>query len=289
MLIIKAIAGALVLASVIGTGYLLKEFTGSVNGVPSVSAEQREQRDLVLQQKAEQLMTTDNEPGEKAFKSAEELLAMGEIPAAEERLKYVVSNYPSAKCSTHARRILGELNVDRLLDPDVLEGKIQFVVKSGDTFIGIVRRYGTTMDSLVHHSRLMKADARSLRLGDQLTVMPLKMRVVVNDRLKTLTVFDGDEFVKEYPILKSSYNGKSNRKLKIDSIHGEYNGRRYLDQSDDYLFASKIITLSDKSLVIRALSDDIDDDFSFGFFLNPADMQELPLLIRSNNEIEIRR
>lgn len=290
ILIIKAIAGLLVLGAMGGTAYLMKEYTGTVKDMPGTMMERQRQVELTLKQKAEQGIKSDNEPGEKAFKRAKELLAMESMAEAEEKLKYIVSFYPSAKCAAAARRILGEINVDRLLDPEWEEGKTVLSVKSGDTFTRIVSQNKTTMDSLVHLSKLMRADHRSLHPGDKLTVMPLEMRVVIDLRRKTLTLWHGGEFIKEYPVEKISYKGTDGvKRLKIDSIRGWFRGKVYPSHAEQYLGSSKIITLSDKSLAIRAVSDDNEGDFGLGFLLSPADVEELPLLLRPGNDLEIRR
>lgn len=289
ILIIKAIAALLVLGAMGGTAYLMKEYTGTVKDMPGAVMEQQRRVELELKKKAEQGIRSDNEPGEKAFQRAKELLVMKSMAEAEAKLNYIVSFYPSAKGAVEARRILGEINVDRLLDPDWREGKKVVTVKRGDTFTRIVSRNKTTMDSLVHLSKLMRADHRSLHPGDKLVVMPLELRVVIDLRRETLTLWRGGEFVKEYPLLKIAYTGKGNvKRLTVGTIRGWYRGRFYPAHAEQYRASSKVIALSDKSLAIRALPEDNEDDFGLGFALSPMDMEELPLLLRPGNDVEIR-
>jgi hypothetical protein len=289
MLIIKAVAALLVLGAMGGTAYLMQEYTGTVKDMPGTMMERQRKVELELKQKAERGIRSDNEPGEKAFQRAKELLAMESMVKAEEKLKYIVSFYPSAKCASEARRILGEINVDRLLDPEWKEGKTIVKVKSGDTFTRIVSKNKTTMDSLVHLSKLMRADHRSLHPGDKLTVMPLEMRVVIDNRRKTLTLWKGGEFIKEYPMQKISFKGKKAvTRLKVGNIRGWYRGKLYPSHAEEYRASSKVIALSDKSLAMRAVSEDDEEGFGLGFLLTSADMEELPLLLRPGNEVEIR-
>ena len=288
MLIVKAIAGAAVLCAVGSTAYLIKDFTGTVSEIPTSMNERQKQVELALKQKTEELVLTDNQPGEKAFRRVKQLLANGNMKKAEQQLKYVISNYPTAESAIHARRILGEINLDRILDPRNKKGKVEVTVKSGDTFTRIIKNNKTTMDSLVHHSQLMRKDHRSIHPGDKLTIMPLNMRAVINVRRKTMTLHSGDEFVKEYIILKQSYTGSGVKKAKITSIRGHKDGRSYLPYTDGYRSASKTVILSEQSLMLRADGVDTEDDFSSGFTLSRADMEELPLLLRPGNEVEIR-
>lgn len=289
MLTIKVIAGLLVIGAVIGTAYLMKEFTGTVKDMPGTMMEVQRQKELTLKKKAEAGLMSDNEPGEKAFQRARELLAMESMAEAEDKLKYITSFYPSAKSAKKARYILGEINMDRLLDPDWKDGKKAITVKSGDSYSAIVRNQKTTMDSLAHLSKLKDTDSRALRPGKKLTVMPLEFRVVIDLRRENLTVWKGGEYVKEYPLQKVNYQLKEKSKhLQLGSIRGWYGDKFVSVHSANYREATKVIQLSDKSLAIRALTDDTQEDFGRGFYLSIADMEELPLILRPGNDIEIK-
>ena len=288
-LIIKAVAMLLMLGVVGGTIYLIKEYTGSVQDLPGAMMERQRMVEEKLKTKTEEGGSSGNEPGEKAFQRAKELLAEESMEEAEEKMKYIVSFYPSAECATECRRILGEINLDRLLDPDWLDGKEVVTVRPGDTFSRIIAQNKTTMDSLVHLSKLKRSDHRSLHPGDKLMVMPMEMRVVIDLRLNTLTIWRGGEFVKEYPMLEASYRGKTAiKRCKISLIRGARQGKLYLSHAEEYIGSSKVIILSDKSLAIRSFSSDSDGEKSLGFMLSHADMEELPLLLRPGNDVEIR-
>jgi len=289
MLIIKAIAGLLVLGAMGGTAYLMDKYTGTVKDMPGTMMERQRQKELTLKQKAEEGVRSDNEPGEKAFQKARELLAMESMIEAEEKLKYIVSFYPSAKSAREARQILGEINMDRLLDPEWKEGKTVVTVKSGDSYSAIVRKNKTTMDSLTHLSKLKDANSRNLRPGKKLTVMPLEMRVVIDLRRGNLTILNGGEYVKEYPLQKVNYQLKGNSKhLEVGGIRGWYQDKLISVHSENYRGANKVIQLSDKSLAIRAMVKEAEEDIGRGFYLSAADMEELPLILRSGNDVEIK-
>lgn len=277
------------LMAVGATAYVVKDFTGAIIQTPGDAGKGNKDRELALKAKADQIELSDNAPGEKALLKAQRLIAQGAILEAEEKLKYVSSYYPTAKAATRARKILGEINLDRLLDPNIKEGKAEVIVERGDNYSQIISKHKTTMDSLVHFSRLKRADSASLQPGDKLTIMPLEMRVVISVRRKTLTVYNGDTYVKEYPILKSTYKGTDAMELSISSIRGIEGGKSFPSHSSRYLAADKIFNLSDKSLVIRSDVEDAEDDFSVGFSLASADIAELPLLLRPGNEVTIKR
>lgn len=289
VLIIKALALVLVLGVVGLTIYLVNEYTGSVHDLPGAMMEHQRNIEDRLKEKTKQGSRRVNEPGEKAFQRAKELLTEGAMIEAEDKLKYIVSFYPAAECAHECRRILGEINLDRLLDPDWREGKREVIVRPGDTFSRIIAQNQTTMDSLVHLSKLKRSDHRSLHPGDKLTVMPMEMRVVIDLRTNTFTIWKGGEFIKEYQLLNSVYRSKVLKKrCKIGLIRGRASGKLYPSHAEEYMASSKVMFLSDKSLTIRGFEGQSEDDLGLGFVLSHADMEELPLLLRPGNDVEIR-
>lgn len=273
-----------------GTAYLMNQYNGSIKDTPSVMMEKQRLVDMKLKKKADEGQRSDNEPGEKAFQRAEELLAADSMEEAEDKLKYIVSFYPSAKAAKEARRILGEMNMDKLLDPDRKGGKKKVKVKSGDSYTRIVTRNSTTMDNLAHLSKLMLTEHNRLRAGQKLTVMPLNLRVVIDTRRKTLTLWRKGEYIKEYPLKRIKYKGaKRVARTKVASIRGELNGRTFPSHTESYRAANKVIGLTDKALSIRALPDDNSGELGLGFFLSPMDAEELPLVLRPGNDVEIRK
>ena len=290
MLIIKAVTVLIVFGVIGSTIYLIKEYTGSVEDLPSAMMERQRMVEQKLKEKTGQVEKSGNEPGEKAFQRAKELLAEESMQEAEEKMKYIVSFYPAAECASECRRILGEINLDRLLDPIRMEGKRVVTVRSGDTFSRIIAENKTTMDSLVHLSNLKRSDHRSLHPGDKLVVMPMEMRVAIDLRRNTLTIWNGGEFIKEYTLLKVSYKSRSaTKRCEIGLIRGAYEGNLVLNHAEEYRGADKVIILSDKSLAMRSFSSDSDDEQSLGFKLSHADMEELPLLLRPGNDVEIKQ
>lgn len=289
VLFIKAFALLLVCGVVVGTIGLIKDFSASVEDLPGALMYHQQGVEELLKAKAKSGMESDNEPGDKAFQRAKELLANESMLEAEEKLKYIVSFYPTAESAAQCRRILGEINLDRLLDPDWTEGKKVITVQPGDTFTRIISENETTMDSLVHLSKLKRSDHRSLHPGDKLTVMPMNLRVVIDLAKKTLTLWRGGEFIKEYPVLDFSYNQRAAKKhYKIGLIRGLHEGKLYPSHAEEYVGSSKVMILSDKSLAIRGISNDSNEVSGLGFQLSHADMEELPLLLRPGNDVEIR-
>lgn len=234
------------------------------------------------------------DPGAKVFEKAREMIAVGDLAGARERLRTVVSIYPRSKAAPEARRIVGEMNLDELLSASRMEGKSVHVVRSGESFLGIAAKHNTTLDCIMHLNGLL--DLRSLHPGEELIVMPLELRVQIDPSRKALSLWEaGGRFVKEYPLLAMDLAGlKGGLRTKIAAKSGLVGSRRVTPGMKDYREAEKMFSLEKSSLQIRPL-DPVDEEAEgedlspgAGFHLSVEDTEELALLLRPGNEVEIR-
>ena len=131
----------------------------------------------------------DIDPGEKAFQKAHELLALGKLPEAREKLTTIVNVFPASSSAPVARRIVGEMNLDDILSTTHMEGKKIHVVKRGDSFLAIAAQYKTTIDCIMHLNSMMELER--IQPGDELVVMPLEFRLLIEPRRKALSLWDG--------------------------------------------------------------------------------------------------
>jgi hypothetical protein len=227
----------------------------------------------------------DIDPGEKTFQKAHELLALGRIDEAREKLATIVNIYPGSSSSPVARRILGEINLDEILSSDHMDGKQLHVVQRGDSLLGIASRYKTTIDCIMHLNSLMELPR--LQPGQELVVMPLEFRLLVDVRRNAISLWDAGRFVREYPVLHFGNAARSPRRSVIASKAAELDGRRVLPESPQYREAQKVIIIEKPSLQIRGW-DGGEEKPAAGILLRPADMEEISLLTRVGNEVEIR-
>lgn len=243
------------------------------------------QSDDDLAKMLESVEMPDIDPGEKAFQKAHELLALGKMPEAREKLSAIVNVYPSSSSAPTARRIVGEMNLDEILSTSHMEGKQLHTVKRGDSFIGIASRYRTTIDCIMHLNSMM--ELRNIQPGDELIVMPLDFRLLIEPRRNSVSLWAGGRFIREYPALHLSAAASAKRRSTIGSKSAELGERRVLPQSKDYRAAEKIIAIEKSPLQIRGW-DGTGDRPAGGILLRPQDMEEIALLTRVGNEVEIR-
>lgn len=227
----------------------------------------------------------DVDPGEKAFQKAHELLAMGRMPEAREKLTTIVNIFPNSSSAPIARRIVGEINLDEILSSSQMPGKQIHTVKRGDSLLGIAAKYNTTIDCIMHLNSMMEMPR--IQPGDELLVMPLGFRVLIEPRRKSISLWEGGRFIREYQALHFDASAKTPRRAAISSKSAELDGRRVLPQSKEYRAADKVILIDKPTLQIRGW-DEGEDKPAGGILLRPQDMEEIALLTRVGNEVEIR-
>lgn len=234
------------------------------------------------------------DPGAKVFDKARDMIAIGDLAGAREKLRTVVSVYPRSKSAPEARRIVGEMNLDDLLSASRMEGKLVHVVRSGESFLGIAAQHNTTLDCIMHLNGLL--DLKGLHPGEELIVMPLELRVQIDPARKVLSLWEaGGRFVKEYPLRAMDLSGqKGSLRTKIASKSGLVGTRRVTPGMKEYRNSAKMFALEKSPLQIRALEtageaeDGADLSPGAGFHLAVEDIEELALLLRPGNEVEIR-
>ena len=131
-------------------------------------------------------------------------------------------------------------------------------------------------------------ELKNIQPGEELVVMPLEFRLLVEPQRKALSVWDGPRLIREYPILHMRGSAKLEPgKTKISSKSAELNGHAVTPQSKDYRAAEKVIQLAKPTLQIRG-APEASGEFPSGIVLLPQDMEEISLLTRVGNDIEIR-
>ena len=226
----------------------------------------------------------DIDPGERAFQKAHELLALGRIPEAREKLNAIVNVFPNSAMAPVARRIVGEINLDEILSAGHMEGKKPYTVNRGDSLLGIAASNSTTIDMIMHLNSMMEMPR--IQPGQEILVMPLDFRLLIEPRRKSVSLWHGGKFIREYPVLHLAGHPAPQRGV-ITSKAAELDGRRVLSESKEYRAAQKVIIVDKPPLQIRSWDGGEDKPIG-GILLRPEDMEEIALLARVGNQVEIR-
>lgn len=227
----------------------------------------------------------DFEPGDRAFQKAHELIAMGKITEGREKLTAIVNVFPSSPAAPTARRIVGQMNLDEILSSGFREGKTDYEVKRGDSYFAIAGRNDTSLEMLMHLNGMMELG--SLQPGDDLQLMPLNFRILIEPQRNSLSLWDGAKFVCEYPILKLTGAAPKAGKTVIASRRASTDGKTIPPTAKNHSAASKSIQLKSPPIQIFPYNE-ADESPPSGLFLSEADIEELFLLTRTGNEVEIR-
>ncbi len=227
----------------------------------------------------------DFEPSDKAFSKAHELLALGKISEGREKLMAIVNVFPTSTAAPKARRIVGEMNLDEILSSDFTDGKSTYEVKRGDSYFAIAARNDTSLDILMHLNGMM--ELKNLQPGDDLQLMPLNFRIVIEPQRKSVALWDGAKFICEYNVVQMDGVKLSSGKTTIATRRATLDGSSVSPTAKNYRSASKSILLKSPSVQILPY-DASNETPPIGIFLREPDIEELYLLTRSGNEVEIR-
>jgi hypothetical protein len=137
----------------------------------------------------------------------------------------------------------------------------------------------------MHLNSLMELP--KIQPGDELLVMPLDFRILVEPRRKSVSLWLGGRFIRDYPVLHLDASARKPRRAAISSKAAELDGRRVTPQAKEYRAADKVIMIDKPTLQIRGW-DGVDDKPAGGILLRDEDMEEIALLTRVGNEVEIR-
>ena len=290
-IVIKIIAGLAVASVVTFTGMLAYHIAVKPLGgifekiIPEAGSVLRVQKEEDFAKLLDAAEMPDFEPGDRAFSKAHELIALGKIAEGREKLMAIVNVFPTSTAAPKARRIVGEMNLDEILSSDFTEGKTNYEVKRGDSYFAIAGRNETSLDILMHLNGMM--ELKNLQPGDELQLMPLNYRIVIEPQRKSLSLWDGAKFICEYIIVHMDGVSLNSGKTAIASRRATLDGKNVDTTAKNYRATSKSIIL--KSPPLQILRYDADEETPpRGIFLREPDIEELFLLTRTGNEVEIR-
>ena len=232
------------------------------------------------------------EPGAQAFGKATQLLSAGKMGEAREKLTTIFNIFPNSSVATKARRIVSDMNLDALLGNRNAQGRQIHTVQPGDSYLAIAAKYRTTVPMMIHLNSMKRL--KGIQPGDKLLVMPLDFRLIIDQRHQSVSIWDGGRFISEYPALSMRGLPRNSGKVAIKQIIGERFGSKLPSHDENYCSADKVIQLDSGSLQIRAWEGPVvtteaeENELPHGVLIRAEQMEELALLVRRGNLVEIR-
>lgn len=282
----KGFAACLVLA-VMASTYLVVVKVKDEIAQPALAGEEML---LVL----ESAKLPDVEPGDRASQRAAELIATDKLEEAKEKLHFIINFSPGSPGAQEARRILGEIYLDEIFAPGENDWKKKHIVSRGEAPLALAKKYETTLDCMMVVNNL---DRLQIHPDDVLYMVALNFNVRIDLEREALTLRRTisqdprrEEFVKEYPIVEFRLPGQD-KEIVMTTVRdkqGMVGARTVSTSSDSYRESQKVIWLEKGGWQIRAMPEDKDDlPEGDGFFLKRSDVEELALLLRVGNPVEI--
>ena len=228
--------------------------------------------------------------GRKHYDRAIDYIKEGELLSARNELQYMLDIYPESPTIGEAKRVLGEVNLDLMFSKIPMEGKSEYHVKGGDAWSVIARRNETTIDYI------MRANAKTttyIYKNEDLVVYHLNFEVEIDLQAGTLTVKEGEKFIKEYKILDHNLPSHfpSSTSATISEKVAWHDGRSVNFTSPNYLNSTKWIRTSKMGLFIRQFMDDEEVEEGatkpYGVMVAKADLEELFTILRGGSTVRV--
>ncbi|MEG2970796.1 MAG: LysM peptidoglycan-binding domain-containing protein [Akkermansia sp.] len=216
----------------------------------------------------------------EALAKAQILAEQGDLVAAEKILAplLILDNVVGAE----ARDTLGRIKIRQMLNPQTCDAQTYTVVR-GDTWIGVSRKTKCPLDYLMYLNQLM--DLKGLQIGQKLKVKNLDYRIEVNVPQKRITLWDGEKFIKSYPIHMFRDLGKEDVTTTIKSESAMHADREVTGSTQEFASGDKTIFLLKPALVIT--SSKTGKMNQAGYYLKREDCNELSLLVRAGNRVDL--
>lgn len=228
--------------------------------------------------------------GAPALRKAKQVLLKNDFKRAKVLLEDIVTKYEDTPAELEAYRILGEMNMDEIFEIREDDPRfITYTVKSGDTYFGIIKKHETNFDLMMLINDMTSNSSNGLRPGQKLLLMPLHFSLRIVPHKNQLFLLDKQgAVVKMYePVIDMTIPKKKER---LDSFVGKvsayYKGSVVNPTRGNYRESDKSIKITGPSIEIIGETSSIPSSFK-GIVLSKQDMEELVLLIRSGNKVEI--
>ena len=225
--------------------------------------------------------------GLEKFDAAVAKLRAGEEEEGRKALMGMLRYHKESARARDAMRLLGQINLDRLIDPDVpWPGKKKVEIPRGGSLNKIATDNQTTWHYIVRASGLTRPQA--MQPNDQVWVCPLNFRAVIDIGAKSILIMDGDYFFALFPVreIRRPPGAKIPATVAVGQKFGVLGGKRVVLTDEGATGAEKWIEIG-RDWAIRSIPDAATPGQGFGVFVSEADAADLLVLLRSGNPVEL--
>lgn len=241
--------------------------------------------------KESKLPTVD--PGLRRFDAAIDKIRAGDVEAGRDALRTLVQQFPESETCREAKRIISEMNLDKLFSPTELDGKVEHVVQPGGSLNAIAVKYKTSLDMI---ARMNGLRGSMIHAGDRLLIIPLEFDFVVHEAEKTVTILRKGRFFAEFEAVEIRLppGFRVPSEMKLTQKSASLDGKPVAPTDAHYLHAAKWVPASRPGVVLRPVI--VRDENAvagapvvqeYGIFLQPEDLEEIFALARAGASLSI--
>jgi LysM repeat protein len=245
-------------------------------------------RQLDLEDKREFRAATPSPPPDfslPAFEKALTLEKSGDREAFRAALAEFIASYPESPNLAKAKKLLGDLNSESVFSTAILTDKVPYTVSHGDSLMKIASRTKTRAELIYRANNLTSIN---LKIGQQLFVPKLEMRMVIDRKAQTLTLYNKGAFFKEYQVMSVKTPGLPASKpveTKVADNIAIHNSNRVAFGDKNYSLADRWVQLSASGATIRPQPEGA--PAPAGITVSPADLEEIFLLVSRGTPVTI--
>ena len=182
-----------------------------------------------------------------------------------------------------ARAICGRVNVPRYLSRQH-PGAVVYTVRSGDNMARIAAQQKCPQDVIMLLNGIV--DPSSLRIGQKIVVVPMRLRVEIRPQQREISVWDDEQLVADYPILSMDEIPAAQRKNELTSVaarEGYIDGLAVLPRFPQYAASERVLVLANGISIAGEKNGHGDTVLR----LEQKDVNELALMLGPGNEVKM--
>lgn len=182
-----------------------------------------------------------------------------------------------------ARQICGRVNVPRYLSR-LHPGAVVYTVRAGDNMARIAAKQKCPQDVIMLLNGIVEPS--SLRVGQKLIVVPMRLRVEIRPLQRELSVWDGQQLVVAYPLLDSDAIPEARRKPETTTVaarEGYIDGLAVQPRAPRYPASERVLVLAN-GIVLSAGQNGHGNQV---LHMEQKDLNELALMLGVGNEVRI--
>lgn len=233
------------------------------------------------------------DPSLPEFKKVRKIKEEGDLLAARDAYLQFIDRNPYSTVMNEAKKDLGEINTDIFFSQVESPEKTEYIVKSGDTLIGIASKTGTTTELIMRSNDL---ESIRINIGDRYLIPQPDFSMTIDREKRTVTLLDHGNFFKEYAVQEWKVpTSKSNAAVqgKVSEKIAWKDGKRLRIEDPDYAGSARWVMTSVPGLTLYAAASEgievpASDIPPTGLGMAFPDMDEIAVLVRRGTPITIK-